>query len=104
MASCSSPYAAPPTRPKAPQNTPNTEKPAGSRSRAARYSTAYPHSAEMAVATPTRATLPRVMAAHDLVGPRRAQCVEGRTRVGHSGGTAVENSQAFHSGCSDTSA
>ncbi len=37
---CSSPFAAPVTRPKAPQNTPNTEKPAGSSSRAARYSTA----------------------------------------------------------------
>ena len=34
------PFAAPVTRPKAPQNTPKTENPAGSRLRAARYSTA----------------------------------------------------------------
>ncbi|BBC68628.1 hypothetical protein MMRN_55240 [Mycobacterium marinum] len=36
VASCRSPLAAPETRPNAPQNTPNTEKPLGAKSRAAR--------------------------------------------------------------------
>ena len=64
--SCSRPNAAPLASPKAPQNTLNTEKPAGSRSRAARYSTAYPHSADTAVAAPTRTTLLRVTAPEGL--------------------------------------
>ena len=89
VVSCSSPFAAPVTRPKAPQNTPNTEKPAGSRSRAARYSTAYPHSAVITVAMPTRATLPRV------TGP------VGVPASVTTSGTGVEYSQASHSGRSE---
>jgi hypothetical protein len=68
VASCSRPNAAPVTKPNAPQNTPNTEKPAGSRSRAARYSTAYPHSAVSTVAVPTRVTLARVIGPDGDVG------------------------------------
>ncbi|SHT39197.1 Uncharacterised protein [Mycobacteroides abscessus subsp. abscessus] len=71
VVSCSSPLAAPVTKPNAPQKTPNTENNAGPSSRAARYSTAYPQIALTAVAAPMRATLERVLGPASVTsGPR----------------------------------